>query len=45
MGCPLVSIVGFGGGPDAVLVTDSKVGIGDPMTSVSDPNVHIEPVS
>ncbi len=42
IGYPLVSIVGIGGGPDAFSVTDSKVGIGDPMSSVPNPNVQIE---
>ncbi len=32
----------IGGGPDAFSVTDSKVSIGDPMSSVPDPNVQIE---
>jgi hypothetical protein len=38
----LVSIIGIGGGPDAFLVTDSKVGIGNLMTSVAYPNLPIE---
>ena len=39
---PSVSIVGIGGGPDAFLVTDNKVSIGNPMSSVPGPNVQIE---
>jgi hypothetical protein len=38
----LVSIVGIGEGPDAFSVTDSKVSIGELMSSVLDPNFQIE---
>jgi hypothetical protein len=37
--------VGIGVIPDILPVTDGKVGIGDPMTSVPDPNLPIESVS
>ena len=40
--CHRLIIGGIGGVPNKILVTDSKVGIGDLMTSVSDPNIQIE---
>ena len=42
IGYPSASMVGIGEGPDAFLVTDNKVSIGNPMSSVPGPNVQIE---
>ena len=42
IGYPSASMVGIGEGPDAFLVTDSKVIIGDSMSSVPDLNFQIE---
>ena len=35
--------VGIGGVPDKISLTHSKVGIDDPMISVTNLNLHIEP--
>jgi hypothetical protein len=37
------TIVGIGGVPEKISLTHSKVGIDDPMISVTNPNLHIEP--
>jgi hypothetical protein len=42
IGYPSASMVGIGEGPDAFLVTDSKVIIGDSMSSVPDLNFQIK---
>ena len=41
--CLSGTIIGIGGVPNKFSVADSKVGIGDPMTSAPDPNLQIKP--
>jgi hypothetical protein len=42
--CLSGTIIGIGGVANTFLVTNSKVGIGDPMTSVPDPDLQIKPM-
>ncbi len=41
--CLSGTIIGIGGVPNKFSVADSKVGIGDPMTSAPDPDLQIKP--